>query len=98
MTSIEERLENLEKANIFFLQKIEELEKRLSAPSKEIPELQWKWYKKALLVFGPGTKPNRLKLKEIGGSWNSVLKGWIFLKSKRRKIIDTFPGIVQESV
>lgn len=41
---------------------------------------------KSLLLKGKETKEYKKEIKELGGKWNSSLKGWIFSKKKGEEI------------
>lgn len=50
-------------------------------------------YGKGYLVQGTDTKQHKQQLKDLGGSWNRHLQGWVFSPSKYedlRKICETF--------
>lgn len=51
---------------------------------------------KGLRVYGKDTRANKELLKELGGTWNSTLVGWIYPMSKKLDLIKA--GIVEEHV
>ena len=41
---------------------------------------------KSFLIIGEDTKKHKEKLKELGGKWNSTLKGWIYSNKNEQKV------------
>lgn len=73
------------------------IEKPKPSPVKAISkalgdDLTFSTYKKSFLITG-NTKDHKNKIKEIGGSWNGSLSGWVLAQSKRDDLEVAFPGI-----
>lgn len=49
---------------------------------------------KSFLITGDDTKKYKEKLKELGGKWNSTLKGWIYSIKNEEKVKEWMSSII----